>query len=98
MIQFVMSKARSSFTALELVESLLAGRISLDAICTRFNISSATAKRLIADARELGAKIESVRTEHGSVYELRNEADIADRLEVWLEFERAQSLTWDYLK
>ena len=62
-------------------------------LCVWFGLSVATLKRRLADARHLGAVIESSRAESGAwVYRLCNPRAVRERLYQWLELESARSL------
>lgn len=55
-------------------------------------ISLATLKRHIAEGRELGAKIESLKSGSTWCYHLKNKDAIAVRLHIWLELESTRDL------
>lgn len=59
----------------------------------QFGISIATLKRHLAEARELGADIQSEKVQAVSRYVLRNHHEISLRLNRWLELERSRDLT-----
>jgi predicted DNA-binding transcriptional regulator YafY len=59
-------------TTLKIIECLGESDFSSKALCEKFNISLATLKREISEARHLGAKIESYRSKNESLYRLKN--------------------------
>lgn len=56
------------------------------------DMSIATLKRHIAEARSLGAKIESLKSGSVWCYHLKNKEQISTRLFRWLELEQSRDL------
>lgn len=75
---------------LTLIETLRAGDATAADLAALLNVSSATFKRHLSEARHLGAVIESVRGAGGWRYVLRN-ADKLRHLDAWLRLERARN-------
>lgn len=80
-------------TTLEIIEALSRADATAAQLQTQFDLSIATLKRHIAEARHLGAKIESVKLGKVSTYTLRNGQEVTGRLDRWLELERSRDLT-----
>ena len=80
-------------TTLEIISALSGADATAAQLQTQFNLSIATLKRHIAEARHLGAKIESVKLGKVSTYTLRNSQEVTARLDRWLELERSRDLT-----
>lgn len=80
-------------TTLEIIEALSSADATAAQLQTQFDLSIATLKRHIAEARHLGAKIESVKLGKVSTYTLRNGQEVTARLDRWLELERSRDLT-----
>lgn len=57
------------------------------------NMSIATLKRHIAEARSLGAKIESIKSGSTWCYHLKNKDAVLTRLNRWIELENSKDLT-----
>lgn len=82
----------SLLTTLEII-SILSHRPSTAAELQSFYpISIATLKRHLAEARHLGADIESVKSGKTSTYHLRNADQVSKRLQRWIELERSRDL------
>lgn len=77
---------------LEIIIALSKGNQSTESLCKAFEISTATLKRQIAEARHLGAKIEAVKNGKKSEYQLDNWKDCRVRTERWHELNTAQNL------
>lgn len=75
---------------LVLIDTLRAGDAGALELGLMLDVSPATFKRYLADARHLGADIVSERRAGGWVYVLRN-ADKLRNLDAWLRFERARN-------
>jgi len=76
---------------LEIVDACRTPR-SAAALCAEFGLSVATLKRRLADVRNMGAHIESVKIGARWVYHLANEPMVSARLARWIELERSRSL------
>jgi len=74
---------------LTLVDTLRSADATAADLAAQLDVSPATLKRHISEARHLGAVIESVRGSGGWRYVLRN-ADQLRNLDVWLKLERAR--------
>jgi len=77
---------------LELLAHLQAGPSSAGDLCGVSACSVATLKRRLADARHLGAHVESLKIGTRWVYHLANQAAVSARLARWLDLERTRSL------
>jgi hypothetical protein len=77
---------------LRIVSSLAGGDQAPAEIMEREGISSATLKRHIADARDLGAAIVSVKKASRFYYRLDNYDTIKRRLNSWIELETTRDL------
>ncbi len=80
-------------TTLEIISALSDADATAAQMQTQFDLSIATLKRHIAEARHLGAKIESVKLGKISTYTLQNSQEVTARLDRWLELERSRDLT-----
>lgn len=81
-------------TTLEIVAALCARPSSAAELQAAFgNIGIATLKRHIAEARLLGADIESVKNGKASLYQVNNPDAIQARLQRWIELEKTRDLT-----
>lgn len=81
-------------TTLEIVAALGDSPMTAVELQAQFgDMSIATLKRHIAEARLLGADIESVKSGKSWNYHLNNKADVRVRLARWLELERSRDLT-----
>lgn len=85
----------SLLTTLEITSYLSRKSATAAHLQTEFGVSIATLKRHLAEARELGAEIDSVKIENVSTYELRNYPLISKRLNRWIELEKARNLRND---
>lgn len=83
----------SLLTTLEIISSLSRSPSTAAELQALFQISIATLKRHLAEARDLGADIESIKVGKASTYHLRNAAQVSKRLDRWIELERARDLT-----
>lgn len=80
-------------TTLEIIEALGIQSASAADLMTKFDLSVATLKRHVSEARLLGARIESVRFGKGWVYVLANKDDVKVRVNQWIQLERKRDLT-----
>lgn len=76
---------------LTIVDTLRAGDATAADLAALLDVSPATLKRHIAEARHLGAVIESVRGAGGWRYVLRNSAKLR-HLDAWLRLERTRGV------
>jgi len=83
----------SLLTTLEIVAALARRPSTADELESFFSLSTATLKRHLAEARHLGADIQSVKLSKVSTYHLRNADQVAKRLSTWIELERSRYLT-----
>lgn len=83
----------SLLTTLEIISVLSRRPMAAAELQSLFPVSIATLKRHLAEARELGANIESIKLGKSSTYVLRNAPQVAARLERWIELEKARNLT-----
>ena len=79
---------------LELIESLSHGNLSLVEISEKFDLSPATAKRTISEARLIGADIVSVKSGPTWRFQLNNWKNCRVLCLRWMELEKARSLTF----
>jgi biotin operon repressor len=79
-------------TVLVILEGLGHREMSTKFLCARLEISSMTLKRGIAEARRMGAVIESVKGADGFVYRLTNWPACKDRVTTWLDLIEADSV------
>jgi predicted DNA-binding transcriptional regulator YafY len=79
-------------TTLEIISALSRTDSTAAELQSQFDLSVATLKRHLAEARHLGAKIESVKLGNVSTYTLRNGPEVSTRLDRWLELERSRDL------
>jgi hypothetical protein len=86
------SQKNPHLLTLRIVSSLAGGDQAPAEIMEREGISSATLKRHIADARDLGAAIVSVKKASRSYYRLDNYDTIKRRLNSWIELETTRDL------
>lgn len=70
---------------LKIIKALSTDNQSANKLCVMFNISLATLKRNISEARHLGAKIESYRDGAYSFYRLKNWDKCKQRTEAWID-------------
>jgi len=75
---------------LTLVDTLRSGDATAADLAALLEVSPATFKRHLAEARHLGAVIESVRGVGGWRYVLRNASKLR-HLDAWLRLERARN-------
>jgi len=78
---------------LRLIEALTQFDASAETLARHLEISPATVKRYISEARDIGADICSVRKHGGWFYELRNAAQVSERLRQWIDLEEKRDLT-----
>ena len=78
---------------LQLIEALGRYDAGTETLGRQLDLSPATVKRYIADARLLGADIVSARVSGLWVYELRNWPSIKARTLRWIELEETRNLT-----
>lgn len=78
---------------LRLIETLSRFDANAETLGRQLDVSPATVKRYVAEARVLGADICSVRMNGGWVYELRNAEQVATRLRQWIDLEEKRDLT-----
>nr|CDL66798.1 unnamed protein product [uncultured bacterium] len=83
----------SLLTTLEIIDTLSRKGASAAELQAQFGLSIATLKRHLAEARHLGAQIESIKLGKTSTYMLTNRQEVSVRLERWLELERSRDLT-----
>lgn len=62
------------------------------ALCEEFNISPATLKRCISEARHLGAEIESYKEDRSSWYRLKNWTACKTRVQTWIDLIEKETL------
>jgi DNA-binding transcriptional ArsR family regulator len=67
--------------------------LTADDLMTGMEVSRATLSRKIAEARHLGAKIESVRQGRRNIYRLANWTEIKKTVTRWIELEEQRTLT-----
>jgi len=67
-------------------------KMTTERLAMRRACSERHAKRYIAEARHLGADIQSVRTPDGYVWRVGNWDAIRDRLTTWIDLEKSRSL------
>jgi DNA-binding transcriptional ArsR family regulator len=87
-----MSNQNQLLEILEIADMLANKNASVTDIQAKFDLSLPTIRRHIAEARHLGADIESIRQGSGWVYTLKNGPQIDVKLKRWLELERNRSL------
>ena len=80
-------------TTLLIIKDLSIYLLTGKELCEKYGISIATLKRNIAEAKHLGADIQSVKRNNENYYELKNWMAIKHRSERWLDLQLAQSLT-----
>lgn len=81
-------------TTLEIVSSLCVHSATAAELQSKFgSIGIATLKRHIAEARLLGANIESIKFGKSWCYHLKNKDEIRVRLFRWIELEKSRDLT-----
>lgn len=81
-------------TTLEIIAALGDAPATVAELQAQFgDMSIATLKRHIAEARLLGADIASLKSGKSWNYQLNNKADIRVRLARWIELERTRDLT-----
>lgn len=80
-------------TTLHIIKRLAITPTSAADLMQEHSISLPTVKRLIAEARHLGAVIQSRKAGTGFVYRLDNPQAIEVRLHRWLELETVRNLT-----
>jgi transposase len=76
---------------LEIVEMLAEKNASVLEIQAKFDVSFPTIRRHIAEARNFGADIESIRQGSGWVYKLKNWPACQKIVTRWIELERART-------
>lgn len=81
-----------SLKTLQVIESLSRYDAGTETLGRQLDLSPATVKRYISDARLLGADIVSARVGGLWVYELRNWDAIKARTLRWIELEKTRSL------
>jgi predicted DNA-binding transcriptional regulator YafY len=86
-----MSNTNQFLVILEIVEMLGEKNTSVSEIQEKFDISFPTIRRHIAEARHLGADIESIRQGAGWVYKLKNWPACQKIVTRWIELERNRS-------
>ena len=67
------------------------------ALCEEFGVSLATLKRHIAEARHLGAAIESYREGGASYYRLKNWTACKERVNTWINLMEKDNVLSGYL-
>lgn len=73
-------------TTLKIIEALgIYDNWTAEELCRHFHISLATLKRSFAEARHLGAKIESYREGGTSYYRLKNWTACKQRVNTWMD-------------
>lgn len=74
-------------TTLQIIKYLgvIGGGKSAKLLCSLHSISLATLKRHIAEARHLGAQIESYRSKNESLYRLNNWDACSARVTTWID-------------
>lgn len=78
---------------LEIVDTLHRyGECSSITLETMHSVSPASLKRHLAEARLLGADIESLRAGKGWVYQLKNGSAVMPLCKIWIDLERSRSL------
>lgn len=77
---------------LRIIETLSRTDATTETLCKQFDASSATVKRYLAEARDLGADIRSVRSGASWLYELRNADSVMPRTLRWIELEEKRDL------
>lgn len=77
---------------LYLVRMLNTGPTSANTIAQGLQVSDSSVKRLIAEARSMGAEIRSYRSGEHHLYELRNPAHVMPTTRRWIDLEERQSL------
>jgi hypothetical protein len=81
-------------TTLEIAFTLTIQSASAAELQAKFGgLSIATLKRHIAEARLLGADIESIKFGKSWCYVLKNKDAVRGRLHTWIELERTRDLT-----
>lgn len=78
---------------LKIIETISRFPASSETIGRQFDISPATVKRHVVEARQIGADIRSVRLGGGWVYELRNPEVVMARVKLWIDLEEKRDLT-----
>lgn len=84
--------ANDFLTTLEIVEALCSGEMTAEQLCSRFSVSVASLNRRIAEARHLGAHIESLKLGRRWHYHCANPGSLQPLLGRWLALERGRSL------
>jgi biotin operon repressor len=77
---------------LRMIEALSRSDASAETLCKQLDASSATVKRYLNEARDLGADIRSVRVGAAWVYELRNADSVMSRTMRWIDLEEKRDL------
>lgn len=88
-----MNTTNPLLTTLEIIEAIGTESASTSDLQARFEISVATLKRHLAEARLLGADIQSIRTGTSWMYHLKNNDAVRVRVAQWIELERTRDLT-----
>jgi predicted DNA-binding transcriptional regulator YafY len=83
----------SLLTTLEIISALTVDSASASELQATFGVSIATLKRHIAEARDLGADILSIKSGKTWTYSLQNSHQVRARLNRWIELERSRDLT-----
>lgn len=78
---------------LRLIETLSRFDANAETLGRQLDVSPATVKRYVVEARSLGADICSVRMNGGWVYELRNADAVMTRVKQWIYLEEKRDLT-----
>ncbi len=76
---------------LEIVQLLGSGTFHADELCLRFDCSIATLKRRLAEARNLGAHVESIKVGTRWSYHVGNLSSLTN-LDRWIALEQGRSL------
>lgn len=82
----------SLLQTLNLVETLSRFDASAETLSRQLDVSPATLKRHLVEARAMGADIRSVRLGAGWVYELRNASAVMPRVSLWIDLEGKRDL------
>ena len=78
---------------LKMIETISRFPASSETLGRQLDISPATVKRYVVEARQIGADIRSVRLGGGWVYELRNADAVMTRVKLWIDLEEKRDLT-----
>lgn len=83
---------RELLTTLKMIQMLSENQMSSTDLQTELKISRATVNRKIAEARNLGTKIESVQNNRMHMYSVTNWKEIKKTVQTWINLEEKRSL------